>query len=145
VNPLRLAVVVVLISVGAAACSTGGTRPAGTAPGTSGAAGATATTAASTTTADLAGVCRALAGEASDLLSDLLEVLEGVSYEQVVDPAARAPELVDLQRRGEELDDAVAGAGCDPAAVQGVALAEIAGAEPQGRIPEILLEVLSGD
>jgi len=143
VNPLRLTVVVVLLAVGAVACSTGGTRPAGTAPGTSGAAGATTTTAASTTTADLAGVCRALAGEASDLLSDLLEVLEGVSYEQVVDPGAWPPELVDLQRRGEDLDEAVAGAGCDPAAVQGAALAEVAGADPQGRIPEILLEVLS--
>jgi hypothetical protein len=144
VNPRRTAAVL-LLAAGAAACSTGGTSPTQStaAPGSSGAAAVT-TADATTTTADLGGVCRALADEAADLLGDLLEALEGLGSEQVADPGAWPPELVDLQRRGEALDETVAAAGCDPAGVQGVALAEVAGADPQGRIPALLLEVLTG-
>ena len=142
---LRRIAAVLLLAAGAAACSTGGTPPgaSGVGPGASGTAAATTTTDAPTTTADLAGVCRALADEAADLLADLLDTLDGLTSEQVADPGTWPPELVDLQRRGEDLDEAVAGAGCDPAAVQGVALAEAAGADPQGRMAALLLEVLS--
>jgi hypothetical protein len=142
---LRSSAAVLLFALGVAACSTGGTSPtaSSTDPGSPGTTSGTATTAATTTTADLNRVCGAVASDAADLLGDLLEELEGLTSEQVADPGNWPPELAELQRRGEELDEAAAAAGCDPAAIQGVALAEAAEADPQARIPQILLEVLS--
>ena len=97
-----------------------------------------------TTTIDPAKTCEDIAADAAVLMADIVEELERVGYEEFVDRNRWPAELTDLDQRGSILDQQVEQAGCDPGTVQQAALDAIAGVEPEGRIGEILLELLEG-
>ncbi len=104
----------------------------------------TTTSSTTTTTIDPAKTCEDIAADAAELMSDIVTELDRIGYEEFVDRNRWPAELTDLEQRGNILDQQVDQAGCDPGTIQQAALDEIAGTDPDGRIPEILLELLTG-
>ena len=99
---------------------------------------------ATTTTFDVARACGDLAAEAGDLLEDLIAALERVDAADLLDRARWPDELVALEALGATFDGRAIDLGCDLGAIQSVALARLADVQPDGRIVEFLLELLTG-
>jgi hypothetical protein len=119
-----------------AACSGGGTLPAST---------STSIVPVSTTpTTDPGADCRRLAADAVEYLEDVVAALEGVSVSELADRSRWPDVLVELEQRGEEMDERAAELGCDPGAVQQEVVLRAATLEARGPIARLLLDLLLG-
>jgi len=118
-----------------AACDSSST-PSTTAIGT--------TTSTSTTTTTIPNdTCERVAEDTVDFLEDLIDELDETSLVALSDPANWPDDLRRLDRAGMDLDLRVAALRCDPAEIQGAALAE-ADIAPDGPLSALLLELLLG-
>jgi len=136
----RVLIIGLLIGIAGAACDSGLSEESSTTTTFL----ITPTTSTTTTTIDPAKTCEDIAADAADLMADIVEELDRVGFEEFVDRNRWPAELTDLEQRGGILDQQVSQAGCDPGTVQQAALDAIAGVDPDGRIGEILLELLEG-
>ena len=120
--------VVLVLAVALAACDGGET--ATTIPGP-------------TTTVDPVVRCAQLTQEATDLLTDALSILEGVSPSQLADRALWSDELLTLEQRGEELESMIVGVGCDVLEIQAAVVESAAGLEAENFVARLYLEQLA--
>jgi hypothetical protein len=126
----RFAAALIIVMAGAACDGNGGettTLPTGS----------TSSTTAATE------VCADLADEAVDLIEDMVEELENVSYEQLVDRAQWPDDLVSLEERGSAIDAEAVAAGCDPGPIQRAVADAIAQVDAEGGVSELLVELIS--
>jgi len=117
-----------------AACDSGGdavpTSSVGTVPSTT------------TTTMDVE-VCGEVADEAVAWVEDLVEALDGVTYDQLVDREQWPEELASLDARGTEMQARSDAAGCDEGLIRGAVVSAAAEMEAAGRAGQMLLDLIS--
>ncbi len=80
----------------------------------------------------------------ADLLEDMVDVLNDMTTEQFLDTRRWPEALFGLQIDGEEFDRRAAEAGCDPAAIQGLALEEVGDLDVESTPARMLIEALFG-
>jgi hypothetical protein len=104
----------------------------------------TSSTSTTTTTVDPGLTCDEIGDQAADLLRRILTEVENVDASDLTERERWPAGLVELQAEGRDLDLRVAAAGCDPGTIQETALRVLEDVSPEGRVAEILVEVLTG-
>ncbi len=95
-----------------------------------------------TTTIDPEVRCAQISQDAGEMLIEFVNALENVSPSQLSDRALWPNELVALEQRGEELDQAITEAGCDVLEIQAGIIEQAAELEAENLVARLYLEQL---